>query len=329
MQEKKLTYTVDDVDRMMLEAVHKPEKYLEYRKEFYKASNFIERPDAPVHLDIELINTCNYSCRFCEHGRNPKNNYYRKEKVLAKNKVFEILKECASVGVRSVQFSVINEPLLYPHIVEVVEYSSILGFDDIFFMSNGSLLNKYISEKLLKAGLTKLMVSIDAFSPETYEKIRNSKKYNKVVQNVLQFVEMRDQIGRRLPLVRISFLITPFNKHEAKDYEKYWKDKVDFIAFQNLIHTKGDNVNRQTTKDIKGYRCNMPNFRITVKADGSVKPCCTSYGDMLNFGNIYKSSIQDIYESDCWKDFQDMHENGEWYKHSVCKKCVMNTSFDI
>ena len=136
-------------------------------------------------------------------------------------------------------------------------------------------------------------------------------------------------MGYKLPLVSTNFLLTPFNKHEAGDFEAFWKEKVDFIAFQNLIDINYDKDKGQLIDEMNDFRCNMPNFRVTIKADGSVKPCCTFYGDKLYFGNIFQSKLREIINDIRWIEFQDMHEKFLWRKHSVCRKCIMHTVFDM
>ena len=51
--DKKLTYTLNDMDKKMLEVVPDPEGFRQYREDFYAASTFKKRFDYPIHLDIE------------------------------------------------------------------------------------------------------------------------------------------------------------------------------------------------------------------------------------------------------------------------------------
>ena len=64
---RKLTVTLGDIDQKMIKILphKKAESYLQYRDEFNRASNFTERFNFPVHVDIELSNLCKYSCAFC------------------------------------------------------------------------------------------------------------------------------------------------------------------------------------------------------------------------------------------------------------------------
>lgn len=169
----------------LLVAENEKSSYLEYRKLFEQASAFKKIQRFPIHLDIELDNVCNYACTFCPIGQpeNKLNLYYKNVKRLEEIKVQQILDEAKLIGVRSIQFNLVNEPLAHKNIFKVLEYANQLKFDDIFFVSNGYLLNESNSIKILNSGLTKIMFSLDAFSPETYKqrRLKNFKeaKYKK------------------------------------------------------------------------------------------------------------------------------------------------------
>ena len=69
----------------------------------------------------------------------------------------------------------------------------------------------------------------------------------------------------------------------------------------------------------------MPMFRMAVKADGTVKPCCTSYGDDIIIGNIYKNTLNEIWNSKFMKKFQKMHINGKADTNKSCLECINKT----
>ena len=52
-----------------------------------------------------------------------------------------------------------------------------------------------MSRKLVDSGLTKIQISIDAFSQATYTKVRKQ-NYNKIVSNVINLVKIRDKLSR-------------------------------------------------------------------------------------------------------------------------------------
>ena len=70
----------------------------------------------------------------------------------------------------------------------------------------------------------------------------------------------------------------------------------------------------------------MSNFRLSIKADGNVRPCCVGYGEEILVGNIYKNSLKDIWHSKVFKDFQKMHLDYRSYENPSCKKCLEHSN---
>jgi radical SAM protein with 4Fe4S-binding SPASM domain len=313
----------------LLSSENEKNSYLEYRKKFEDAASFKKIHKFPIHLDIELDNVCNYACTFCPIGQpeNKLNSYYKDIKKLDEIKVFEILDEAKSIGVRSIQFNLVNEPLAHKNIFKILEYANNLKFDDIFFISNGYLLNESNTIKILNSGLKKIMFSLDAFSPQTYKqrRLKNFKeaKYEKVINNILNFLDIKKKQKKYFPLVRVSFIIMESNKHEVEAFRNFWSDKVDAIHFQKLIDYTDSNIVANSVTD---SQCNMPMFRLSIKSDGNVKPCCVGYGEDINIGNIYKESLFSIWNSKFMKNFQEMQLKKEAFKNEVCKKCLKNSS---
>ena len=48
--------------------------------------------------------------------------WYQTKKEIPKGKIFEIIDECKEIGVNSIQFSLVNEPLANKNIFEILKY---------------------------------------------------------------------------------------------------------------------------------------------------------------------------------------------------------------
>ena len=141
--------------------------------------------------------------------------------------------------------------------------------------------------------------------------------------------EIKKKLKINLPVTRVSFVMTEDNIHEKDAFEKYWQDKVDFIAFQSLINLEVDeDLNKsEKIKSLKNYRCNMPYFRTAIRPNGNVTPCCVGYGENLSKGNIKDSDIYSIWNSDKFKNFQKLHKDYKWMNNKICEACVLSTEF--
>ena len=316
----------------LLDSVSEKNSYADYRSKFQKASNFEKIYDHPIHIDLEIDNICNFACSFCPIGQpdSELGQFYKKKHELPLKKVFELIDECKSIGVNSIQFSLVNEPLANKNIFDILSYATSKKFDDVTIVSNGSLLNESKALKLLDTNITKIQFSLDAFKASTFEKNRFTKikkpgLYKKVKNNIINFIELRNKLGKKFPLIRVSFIELEENKDEIKDFENFWKEKVDGIHFQKLVDYKEENkkVNFDEIKD--SIRCNMSNFRLAIKADGNVRPCCVGYGEKIFIGNVFKSTLKEIWQSKLFKSLQKMHLEYKSYENKSCKECLKNS----
>ncbi len=70
-------------------------------------------------------------------------------------------------------------------------------------------------------------VSIDAFTAETYQKVRGG-RLEQVDRNVNRMLERIRQLGARTKVV-VSFINQPLNQHEALDFKKYWLELQELL----------------------------------------------------------------------------------------------------
>ena len=106
---------------------------------------------------------------------------------------------------------------------------------DQFLFTNGTLLNRKNSEIILSSSLTRLFVSLDAAKESTYDKVRipvNKKKINTnrlshIENNIKNFVSLRKELNKKLPLTRVSFVALESNYHEVDQFIEKWIDIVD------------------------------------------------------------------------------------------------------
>ena len=110
---------------------------------------------------------------------------------------------------------------------------------DQFLFTNGTLLNDKNSQIILNSSPTRLFVSIDAASEEVYDKVRipvNKKIINSgrlsLIENIKNFIKLRNLQNKKLPLVRVSFVALEKNVHEVDEFIKKWVNIVDSVEIQ-------------------------------------------------------------------------------------------------
>ena len=62
---------------------------------------------------------------------------------------------------------------------------------DIHMNTNAVLLNKLNKEKILNSNLTRLLLGFDGYSKDVFEKVRDRAKYDKIFNNIINFIELK------------------------------------------------------------------------------------------------------------------------------------------
>ena len=196
----------------------------------------------PTHVQIILSDLCNQNCgdwcayrapdgfsteNFADEDGNKNPN-----RMIPTAKAKEILDDCAALGVEAIEFTGGGEPTVHPDCFEIIEYAQNLGLDT-GLVTNGVRLKDHPSVHRLKW----LRVSLDAGTPETYEKIRESKAWPKVMKNL----KMIGGFTGEKPYIGIGFVIMRDNYKELAMACQIVKDAgIPYIRLSALFSTKGD-----------------------------------------------------------------------------------------
>ena len=329
----KLNTNIINYDKYSSKLERESQKFFEYRDQWDKASNFEIETKFPTQIEFELSNACNYRCVFCPYSFKKENmptnfDIEKKDKILNFELFKKIIDEGSKNNLMAIELGYNTEPLMYKKLVDAVEYAKKKGVIDIRMTSNGSKFTKDISKKLIAAGLTHLGISLDAFTKETYLKMRSSKLYEQVKQNILDFINIRNEMGLNLPTVRVSFLETADNKHEMKDFINFWENKVDYVTIQQLIQYEKtpEQLKSNNNKDEIVYNCHQPWQRVTIRSNGDIKPCCAVPGMAFNYPNVNDISIYNFWNGKIMKKLRNQLKDGEGYKNEICKACIESVS---
>ena len=299
-------------------------RYFEYRKKWTENAKNLVLEKFPLHLDIAITNLCNLECTFCARTVRVEEERWRKPQHMSLELFKKIIDDAVELGTYSINLNLLNEPLLHPQLIEMIQYAKKKGIIDVFFHSHGGLLTSDKAEKLLESGLDRLLISIDSPYKEKYNKIRVISDFDLVMNNLKQFKKLRDEKGLISPVIRVSFIQFPdISKEEIEDAKKLFLQFADAIGFQQYVDPR-----KEIGKDEiypEGYKsefiCHQPFTRLSIIEDGRVSPCCLDYDQQLVIGNVNEQSLKSIWESSQINDIRDVLKKGEFYKIPACATC--------
>jgi molybdenum cofactor biosynthesis enzyme MoaA len=306
-------YQIGDWEAPFVETFGQP--YLDYRKAWEKAGP-AWRPEFPLHIDFQLFDECNMRCTFCPRdepvleamgatdliGRGTKMSLESFQRVIDEGEKY---------GLRAINLGSTAEPLIHPKVVEMVQYAREHGVFDIRMITNGLLLKEKMIRRLFEAGLTYLGVSVDAWNPETYRKVRKNNLLQ-IVEHTLLAVRIRNEMGLQFPRIRVSFVNNPETASEFEPFLEFWKSKVDFVELQDYDDYAAAPMNFHFT-------CLEPYRRLMVWASGIVG-CIAWTAERYPYGHFHHGqSIKECWDSAAAQDLRDSFKTKQY--NPMCMNC--------
>jgi radical SAM protein with 4Fe4S-binding SPASM domain len=200
-------------------------------------------PELPEELQVEVTGACNLRCRMCLVRYAPAVG--RREGALDYEQFLELVDSLPRLKKLTLQG--LGEPLLSPHLMEMVRYAVRRGAA-VGFNTNGVLLDASLARRLIAVGLSWLHVSLDGATEATYQDVRHGPglrprpgQFERVVANLRRLVELRRARGSETPRVQIVFVAMRRNVAELERLTELAADiGVDELFVQNLSHDFGD-----------------------------------------------------------------------------------------
>ena len=283
-------------------------------------SSSIEEIQYPSVITIDNHRACNAMCRMC-----PTQNVSLTSGLMS-DQVFDALASQVSefaTKLSFVQFGVHGEPLLDKALESRIRRLVDSEIRNVWVATNGSAMTSARAEKFLAAGTEALIFSVDGIRRETYERIRIGLKYDVVVNNVLNFIKLRNQLGAPTRVV-LRFISQSLNKDEYEEWATFWTGVLD-SSRDSLHHVQMHNW-AFSIPNIDGYGntpCSDVLEGVLVSADGRVPLCCLDFDGEYDFGNILRTHILDIFNSTYRRGIQRIHRAGKRTSLKKCDRCYL------
>lgn len=295
----------------------------------------------PYHAHIEPTTYCNLECENCINGTVPKERMGH----LSITALKYILNMIPSI--KDISLLGLGEPLMNPELPNMLEF---IKSRDIVrrIATNGMLLDKIDTVRLLNS-LDQCIISFDAATKEKFEEVRKGSDFDRIVRNIKGLVEVRNK-NKISAEIFFHTVITKNNLVDVVDIPEMAAelgvDKVRFVMavrytlqipnpeFQisnrdlerELMNSLSDKCKRYnlgfsfTTSEKKFSTCWWPNGGIYVTYDGFITPCCLRMDpSVYNFGNIFKDSIDVIFNGEKYQGFRRDFKEGR--APDICSNC--------
>ncbi|MFI5180550.1 MAG: radical SAM protein [Thermoanaerobaculia bacterium] len=205
------------------------------------ASNPAPAPERFLEVFLDQNNKCNLKCRMCGFS-DP-----RVAPLPKFDLSFPLFRKIAAEifpRTRYLALSCMTEPLMTRDIGERLALVGVSGIPFVEIITNGTLLSEAIVRSLIAARISRMAVSIDGATKETFEKIRVGANFETVLENIRRFSRIKRETGAALPHLRVNHTLSPTNAHEFDRFlnllESLEPQSVDVrtvVKFSNALDT--------------------------------------------------------------------------------------------
>jgi len=275
----------------------------------------------PIDIVAELANVCNLRCVMCFQTDKALPVLKTTSVALMKMDTFKkIVDECARYRIPALKLSWRGESMLNKHFTEMIRYAKARGILEVTSLTNGTLMDERMCREIIDAKLDQLVISIDGFTKETYEKIRIGADYDAVLSNLKNLIAIKGK--SRKPFIRLQYTESQINRHETARFYDYWKDEVDEIAISYCKEFGSPQKEDSSKMPIYEYCCQQPFQRLIIMADGTVTVCATDVMGSIAIGNVNDTSIKDLWNCLKINELRRQHKAGNYHFNPMCRICI-------
>ena len=227
-----------------------------------------------------------------------------------------------------------GEPMLHPLFFSFIGSSSSTYS---VVSTNGHFLSEENSEKIVRSGLNKLIISLDGIDQETYSAYRVNGKVNTVIEGIENITHAKKKHNSSLK-IEIQFLVSRFNEHQIPQIRQLSKNVKASLNLKSMqIIGKEDigswmplkaRFRRYKIKDgeyvIKNSlpdRCARLWFNPVITWDGKVIPCCFDKNAEYVMGDLNQDSFRDIWDGPKYRIFRKSILSGR-HLIDICRNCT-------
>lgn len=288
----------------------------------------------PFAIGIAASDICNFRCNYCNQSTDEGIREARilpfDDFLLIKEQIKQLTAE-REERLKIIRFIGNGEPLINKLLPEMIKsLVDIDAADRYEVTTNGSLLTEQMSDELIDAGLTRLLVSIQGVTPEKYKDICGYNiQWEKFISQISYFYEK----SRGKCQIYIKTVNTAVRTEEEKEqFYSLFSDISDDIAIENIIPSSEgiDFSDMLTEEELKSSRygeeykprlcCDTLFMYMNIHSNGDVD-CCGCIYPPLFIGNVFKTPLNEIWNGKVHKEIMKKHLQGKRCDIEKCSRC--------
>lgn len=234
----------------------------------------------------------------------------------------------------TIQFYFQGEPLLHKDLPQMVAEAHSEGMYTIV-STNAQAMTEELAVALVQAGLSRIIVSMDGLTEDSYQAYRVGGSVAKCKQALQWLREAKERLHGKTT-IELQVLRLHTNEHEWKAFRQHYRalgaDRLVFKTAQLYDYTHGHPLMPtearycRYTKGADGMyhrkRLRRGCWRVwsgcVITTTGEVLPCCYDKAHAHTYGNIMYAHVRDLFSNEKATAFRRAALQEE---PQICKEC--------
>ena len=213
--------------------------------------------------------------------------------------------------------------LLGDRLFHQIRYARRAGCRKITLNTNGNRLTERTIPGLLDCGLDRLIISCDAHTKETYERIRVGGRFERLQAGAHLVLETMARRGLARPLLEMQFSVFDENAHEVEAFRRFWLGRGAVVKVRPKVFWSGTVPGGSHRVTTGGGRepCLWAMDTMAIHWNGNIVMCAVDCDGKYVGGNVQASSLKEVWNGPLrW--IRELHVQRR-YKElpQVCREC--------
>ncbi|MCU0432234.1 MAG: SPASM domain-containing protein [Bacteroidia bacterium] len=275
-------------------------------------------PARPAALAVEPTTSCNLRCPECPSGLRS----FTRPTGMLDAELFQQIVDQNAAHSAYLTFYFQGEPYLHPKFTDMVKYAAAKKMVTVT-STNAHYLNEENARKTVASGLSKLIISLDGITQETYAAYRIGGKLNTVLEGARNVLRMREEMKSATPFVTFQFLVVRANEHEVEAArtlaQELGADEIVFKTAQLYDYENGNPLMPENEEFSRYVRTPGGKYKLrgtllnqcwkmwhscVITWDGKVVPCCFDKDAAHQLGDLAQQPLTQVWKSAPYNNFR-------------------------
>lgn len=282
--------------------------------------------ETPNLIQIETIVACTSRCVMCGMRK-----LTRKAGKMPWEVFERIIDNCQQLGtIDTICPFIHGDPLCDDSILDILKYiKQKLPQATIGWFTNGLLLTEELLTEMAVIGNVKdFNISIHGGRKEIYEACMGT-AWEDMIARLDLLVKVNAELGFpfNLHAHMCNFSLTTDSINEFRELmaQKNIISHVCYFSnFGGLIRDKFGECLPGSMGWLEYKLCPRSQKQLFVLWDGTVTTCCFDVNGVNRISNVKQQSLQEIWESEPYQQFRQLHREGRYKEIPVCRDCNSN-----